>query len=201
MDDEIRLRVIRRGAAVDEHQLMPGIVIQKSRRGVHGQRRTADDEHLRLADIADGLGQNVLVQTFLVKHDVRPDDAAAVTVRHAGAVVDTLRRIRPAAAHTVAAVDAAVQLEHILAPGRLMQPVDILRDDGLQLPLALQPGKAQMRTVGLGAVHDELVPMEFIVFFRMRHEKRVAQDRLGRIVILLVIEAVHTAKIRNAALG
>ena len=82
-----------------------------------------------------------------------------------------------------------------------MQPVDILRDDGLQLPLALQLGKAQMRTVGLGAVHNELVPMEFIVFFRMRHEKRVAQDRLGRIVILLVIEAVHTAKIRNAALG
>ena len=98
-------------------------------------------------------------------------------------------------------MDAAVQLEHILAPGRLMQPVDILRDDGLQLPLALQLGKAQVRAVGLGTVHDELVPMKFVVFLRMRHEKRVAQDRLGRIVILLVIEAVHTAKIRNAALG
>ena len=116
-------------------------------------------------------------------------------------MLDVGHVVELAALLAVVAQGASVQLEDILAARRLMQPVDILRNDGLELSLALQLGKAQMRTVGLGAVHDELVPMEFIVFLRMRHEKRVAQDRLGRIVILLVIEAVHTAKIRDAALG
>ena len=105
-----------------------------------------------------------LIQALLIKHDVRPDDAAAVTVRHTGAVIDALRRIRPAAAHAVAAVDAAMQLEHIFAPGRLMQAVDILRDDRLQLALALQLRQAQVGAVGPGPVNDELVTVEFVVF-------------------------------------
>ena len=37
-----------------------------------------------------------------------------------------------------------MQLEHIFAPGRLMQAVDILRDDRLQLALALQLRQAQV---------------------------------------------------------
>ena len=43
--------------------------------------------------------------------------------------------------------------------------------------------------------------MKFVVLLRVRHEEGMAQDRLGRIVILLVIQAVHAAKIRDAALG
>lgn len=94
-----------------------------------------------------------------------------------------------------------MQLEHILAPGRLMQAVDILRDDRLQLALALQLRQAQVGAVGPGPVNDELVTVEFVVLLRMRHEEGVAQDRLGRIIIFLVIQAVHTAEIRDAALG
>lgn len=72
MDNEIRLIVIRRGAAVDEHQLIAPVVIQKSGCGVHGQRRAADDEHLRLADVMDCPGHDIVVQALLIKHDVRP---------------------------------------------------------------------------------------------------------------------------------
>ena len=67
MDDEIRLIVIRRGAAVDEHQLNAPNSNSKSGCGVHGQRRTADDEHLRLADIMDCPGHDIVVQAFLIK--------------------------------------------------------------------------------------------------------------------------------------
>ena len=94
-----------------------------------------------------------------------------------------------------------MQLKHIFAPGRLVQAVDILRDDRLQLALALQLRQAQVGAVGPGPVNDELVTVEFVVLLRMRHEEGVAQDRLGRIIIFLVIQAIHTAEIRDAALG
>ena len=94
-----------------------------------------------------------------------------------------------------------MQFEHILAPGRLMQAVDVLRDDRLELALALQLRQTQVGTIGLGPVDDELIPVKFVVLLRVRHEEGMTQDRLGRIIILLVIQAVHAAKIRDAALG
>ena len=68
----------------------------------------------------------------------------------------------------VAAVDAAVQLEHVLAPGRLMQAVDILRDDCLELALTLQLRQTQVGAVGLGPVDNELVPVESVILLRVR---------------------------------
>ena len=44
----------------------------------------------------------------------------------------------------------AVQLQHLPAARRLMQPVDILRQHTVQLSGSLQPGQRDMRGIGPG---------------------------------------------------
>ena len=58
-----------------------------------------------------------------------------------------VQRIKRAAACAVVAVHAAVQLQHIFAARRLVQAVNVLRDDGFQLTGLLQPRKGKVRDV------------------------------------------------------
>ena len=109
MYNKVGFVVIRRCTQVDEHKLIAAVIIDEPRRGVDVQRRAADDEHIRIADIVDGLTQNVLIKLLLIKDDIRADDAAAVTARHTRAFVDYVRRVWLAAAGAVCAQDAAVQ--------------------------------------------------------------------------------------------
>ena len=92
-----------------------------------------------------------------------------------------------------------MQLQHVFAAGRLMQPVDILRDDRAQLAFGLQFRQTLMRPVRLNAVDHELFPVEAVIFLRVAGEKARAEDRLGRIFPLLVVQAVHAAEIRDPA--
>ena len=94
-----------------------------------------------------------------------------------------------------------MQLQHVFAAGRLMQSVDILRYNGAQLALALQLRKAQMRTIGLHAVDNELCPMKPVILLRVTLKEAVAQNCLRRVLPLLIIQAVNAAEIRYPALG
>ena len=93
-EDEIRLAVIRRGVAVDEDELVAGIIIDQARRGIDRQRCAADDQHIRRADCLDRTAQRSLVESFLVEHDVRLDESAARAVRHAVGMQDVVRSQR-----------------------------------------------------------------------------------------------------------
>ena len=88
-----------------------------------------------------------------------------------------------------------MQLDHVFAPGGLVQPVDVLRHHGAELALLLELRKAQMRAVGPDALDHELFPVEAVVLLRVALEKAAAQDRLRRIAPLLVIQAVHAPEI------
>ena len=82
-----------------------------------------------------------------------------------------------------------------------MEAVDVLGDDGLQLSLPLELGQTEVGRVGLCAPDDELIAVEAVKLLGVRFPEGVAQDGLGRVVVFLMVEAVHAAKIRDAALG
>ena len=115
-------------------------------------------------------------------------------------MVHLLGRVGAAAFGAVGAQDAAVQLQNVLAAGGLVQPVDILRDDGAQLSLLLQLGQTQMGAVGLDALDHQLFPVKAVILCRVTGKKACAEDLLRRIAPLLVVQAVHAAEIGDAAL-
>ena len=94
-----------------------------------------------------------------------------------------------------------MQLQHIFAACQLVQPINVLGDDGSQLALLFQLGQPQMRGVGPGTGHDQLFAVKIIKFFGFFLKKGMAQNFLRRVFVLLVIQPVHAAKIRNAAFG
>ena len=68
-------------ALIHHRQLMPAVVGDESRRRIHHQRRTADEQHVRLPDVMEGTGHHVLVQRLLVQYHIGLDDAAAAAPR------------------------------------------------------------------------------------------------------------------------
>ncbi|MPM79574.1 hypothetical protein SDC9_126613 [bioreactor metagenome] len=95
---------------------------------VDHKRRTADDQAVRARDIPHCALNRLLIKALLIKHNIRPDNAAAAA---AGDIVlrvnNRLQRIRFTAVHTVIAVHRTVQLIDLFAAGELVQPVDVLR--------------------------------------------------------------------------
>ena len=65
-----------------------------------------------------------------------------------------------AALFAVVPMDAAVELQHPAAPGGLVEPVDVLGDDGLQLPGLLPFRQLVVGGVGLCVGGQELGPVE-----------------------------------------
>ena len=94
-----------------------------------------------------------------------------------------------------------MQLEHAPAARLLVQPVDVLRHDGGQMPLLLEPRQHAMRNVRLEAEREHFFAVKFEKFLRPPVKKAAADDRLGGIVEFLMIQAVHAAEIRDPALG
>ena len=103
--------------------------------------------------------------------------------------------------HAVIAVDGAVKFIHLFAARRLMEAVDILRDDRLQLARLLKTGEADVRGVGLGVEVQHSVAVKFEKFLGAVHEKGVRNYALGRIFIFLIIQAVLRAEVGYSAFG
>ena len=141
MDNKVSLAVIGGAAQIDECKLISTVIINKSRSGIHIQGSAAYDKHLGLGYAFDGFAYYPIVKRLLVKHDIRPYNAAAYASWNALAVVHLVGGVRSAAGRAVASQYAAVQLKHFLAAGCLMKPVYILRDDRFELSLPLKLGK------------------------------------------------------------
>ena len=199
MDNKIGIAVIGSRASVDKHKFISPVIVDKSRRGIDVQRRSAHDHHVGGPDVFYRSVKYILVKAFFIQHDIGPDHAAAAAARHAAAVIDHVGGIGLAAFGAIGAQDATVQFEHVFAAGSLVQSVYVLRDHGAQLSFPLKLRKTQMNAVGLHALDDELGAMEAVILLRVFDEKAVAQDRLGRVFPLLVVQTVDTAEIRDPA--
>ena len=110
-----------------------------------------------------------------------------------------IRRIL-AALFTVVAQRTAMQLQNLTAARRLMQPVNVLRDDGFQLALRFPLRQLSVGGVGLRSGQPQLFMVKAIVFLRVFLKKRVGQNLLRRILVFLIVKPVHAAEIRDAAL-
>ena len=94
-----------------------------------------------------------------------------------------------------------MELQHIDAPRRLVQAVDVLGDHRFQLAGALQLRQLQVGRVGLHIGTDQLVPVEAEKFLRPFFKKGVAEHGLRRVVVLLVVQPVHAAEVGDTALS
>ena len=95
-----------------------------------------------------------------------------------------------------------MKLQHIFASCRLMKSVYVLRDHCLQLPLLLPLCKLPVCLVRpcRSSRKKDLLIIKAEEFLRMLIVKGVTQNRLWRIVVLLVVQSVHASEIRNSAL-
>ena len=93
-----------------------------------------------------------------------------------------------------------MQLQHLLTSRHLVQPVNVLGHHRFQLARRFQLGQLLMGPVGLCIQAKHFIFVKPVKFFRMIQEKGMAQNFLRRIVVFLMIQAIHAAEIRNAAL-
>ena len=190
------------GLHIDDHQMPPPEIADEPRRRVDHQAGAPDDEGVGLADGRDGSRHGLLVQAFRVQHHVGLDDApAGGATGHAGAFGDEIHIVELAAADAVVAQGAAVQLVHRFGTRRLVQPVDVLGDDGPEFPFPLELRQPQMGRVGLCPADDQLVPVKAVELLGVPLPEGMAEDGLGRVIVLLMVQPVHAAEIRDARLG
>ena len=102
---------------------------------------------------------------------------------------------------TVIAQYLAVKLQDSLASGGLMQSIDILRDHSMHLSGTFQLRQLFMGSIRLSFWEEHLIPVKTEEFFRMGTVKAVAQYGLRRIVVLLMVQTIHAAEVRDPALG
>ena len=95
----------------------------------------------------------------------------------------------------------AVQFPHGLTACRLMQAVYVLRNDGGKLSRSFKFSKFFMGNVRLNAADNELRPVKAVEFGRIRMKKVRTQNGLGRIIPLLMVQAVNAPEVRDAAFG
>lgn len=81
-----------------------------------------------------------------------------------------------------------------------MQSVDVLRDHRLKPARPLQLGQLAVGGVGLSVQAEHFFPVELKKALWVGHKIGVAQNRLRRLVIVLVVQPVHAAEIRNTRL-
>lgn len=147
---------------------------------------------------------HVVVERLLVKNDIGFNLAAAQgTYGHALRVLVPTRHdprgiVGLAAALANVAMHRAMQLKDVLRARYLVKTVDVLRHHGIELARCLQLGELGMRAIGLCVERNHLLAIKIVEVRLMGHKERMREHRLGRIVELLMIEAIHAAKIRNS---
>ena len=148
-----------------------------------------------------GVLDGVVVEPLLIEHHVRLDHPAAGAAGHALRFEDIVQAVGLSALHAVVAQDAAVQLADVAAAGLLMEAVDVLGDDGGQLAPFLPAGQLFVSGVRFCVRAEHLFTVKTVELLRMVQEKMMAQNLLRRPGVMLVIQPVHAAEIRDSALG
>ena len=134
MYDDIGHAVHIRRRFVDHGQLVAVVIADEACCRIDDEARAADDQHVGMADVIEGLFNDIVIKAFFVEDDVRFDRAAAgVTFGYACRRMDVFGVEEFMAVLAEIAVYAAVQLEDVLAACLLVQAVDILGDDGFEL--------------------------------------------------------------------
>ena len=119
-------------------------------RWIHGQGCPADEKHVCRSDGTDCLFYRLFRQGFLIENHVRLDQSAAVwTVGNALRLQNPFRIVAGVTAFTVIPVNTAVQFINRFTASHLMQPVNVLRDNGGQNAFLLQFGEFFVGSVGL----------------------------------------------------
>ena len=95
--------------------------------------------------------------------------------------------------------DRTMQLRDVLTAGEGMQIVDVLRHDAQTTSGFLQLGHKAVSGVGPGVRIKHAAAVEAVKLFRIRLKKMMADDFLRRVIILLLIQSVNAAKVRNSA--
>ena len=123
----------------------------------------------------DGILDRFLIQSLLIQHNIRLDDAAA------GAVRDVLRIrqkvlciIKFCTALTVVAMDASMQLQHRFTSRLLMQSIDILRHDCPQSSFLLHLRQLFVRCIRLHIQNQHFVPVKPVKFLWISFKKGMA---------------------------
>ena len=93
-----------------------------------------------------------------------------------------------------------MQFVHDAAARLLVQPVDVLRDDGGEPALALPLREFFVRRVGLRVQAQHFIAVERVKLFGVPFKKTVRKDALGRVLVLLAVQPVLRAEIGDAAL-
>ena len=95
--------------------------------------------------------------------------------------------------------DRAMQLRDVLTAGEGMQIVDVLRHDAQTTSGFLQLRHKAVSSVGPGVRIKHAAAVEAVKLFRIRLKKMMADDFLRRVIILLLIQSVNAAEVRNSA--
>ena len=181
--------------------------MQQTRRRIDRQRGAAHNQQVGCHDVAHCTLQQVAVQALFIQHYIRLDDPAAGAARNTLALVlqHLLERIGSAAADTVVAQHAAVQLVHPLAARLLVQSVDILGNDRRQLTLCFQLCQRIVRSIRLCLRIHHPVKIILKKLLGVPLKKAVAEHRFGRIgvglCLLAAIQPILAAKIGHAGFG
>ena len=155
-------------------------------------------------DCLNRRGENVHIKRLVVQYNVGLDNAAT---RAAGDAIRITRcqhfaHVKEALAlHAEIAMHAAMELQHVFAAGRLVQPVDVLRNYGAQRTLCLKLRKAPMRCIRFGIQRDHLVAVILEKRLGVAVEKSTRDNLLRRQLVFLRIETIGAAKVGDAAFG
>ena len=85
--------------------------------GIDAKGGAADDQQISLSDIFNSASQDIIAQRLAVEHHIGLDDAAAVTARNTSRGKRAVKGMGFSACRAIAAMNAAVQLQHIPAAG------------------------------------------------------------------------------------
>ena len=186
---------------LDDRGAVVARVRGEHRRGIHLGGGADDKEHVAVARRVLGARERIVGQRLLEPHDVGAQEGAALRAprRLARARIVPRRDDRPVA-RALDALDIAVELDHVRAARRLMQPVDVLRDHE---EVGLRPFDRRQRAVSrIGRrTGDQLAAPGIPI----PDELRVAAERVGRgeleRIELRPHAGLRVAKRRHAGFG
>ena len=173
MQYQIRFGIKGGFIPVNQNQPISLIIVDQSRRGINSQAGTCHNEQIRSADGIHAVFQRLLIQSFLIQYHIGLHGSAAAAAGDALGVQDEVQIMKLSAPFTVVPVDAAVQFQHPVAAGGLMESVDVLGDDGLEFSLVLPLCQFQVGGVGFCVRCQQLGPVKTEKLFRVAFIKRM----------------------------